>query len=150
ARLLTTASVLCTTSRWASLLKDHPRIRHVSHREPYQLPPVGAELIQSGLHSLSIGNHLDDLVLKSFRLLGLDREWLNKEQQKSKGYKADDCDQPRDRNSYGQHISPRIGNELGECDEPVLADAEILHLCFYWLRVFVASVSCEGLGLSCR
>ncbi len=79
-----------------SLLKDHPRIRHVSHREPDKLPPIEAELVQLGLHRLSIGNHLDDLVLIAFRLLSLDREWLNKEQQKSKNSKADDCDQPRD------------------------------------------------------
>src|SRR6185312_350354 len=125
ARLLTTASVLCTTSRLASLLKDHPRIRHVSHREPYKLPSVGAELIQSGLHSFSIGNHLNNLVLIAFRLLSLDREWLNKKQQKPKSSKADDCDQPRDRNSYGQHRSPRIACELGMRNSPVFADAEI-------------------------
>ena len=87
---------LCLTSRWTSLLKDHPRVRHVSHREPDQLPPIGAEFVQPGLHSLSIGNHLDDLVLKSFWLLGFDREWLNKEQQKPKSSKTDDCDQLRD------------------------------------------------------
>ena len=44
------------------------------HRGCHEFPSSGSELIQLGLHILGVRKHLDDFVLKPFRLLGLRRE----------------------------------------------------------------------------
>ena len=54
------------------LFENQPRLGHAAHWDCHELPPVGPELIQLGLHILGVRQHLHDHVLKSFWLLGLD------------------------------------------------------------------------------
>lgn len=95
------------------LLKNQPRFCHISHRYRDEFPSSCAKFVQLGLHVLSVGKDFDDSVLKPFWLLRLDDEGLAKDKHEPQGPKAESSYRPRDRDSYGQHRSPRIGCRLG-------------------------------------
>src|SRR6267143_7180595 len=86
-----------------SLLKDQPRLRHISHRDRHQFPPGGSEFVQHGLHILGVRKDLDDFVLEPFRLLSLRRKRLPHKQQEPQRTKTDTCYHPHPRKTYVLH-----------------------------------------------